>query len=195
MGLTPQITNVGLGTVVFQDIDDTAQGGFSLDATNLTAGATVPAGQPMYFDESARTCKPMKVAELYANATNTATVYQVKKGHLFVVGDYFASVVGGAAYVISSIDTSNANYDAITVGTTLGVAYTAGQVFFKSSATGASAAAYHVTPKGLLKNDVTVATDAPCTVVLDGIVYERRAPKVGTVIGAYMPNIIYSQSF
>jgi hypothetical protein len=53
------------------------------------------------FDESTRVAKVVKLAKVYENATNTATDIKVYKGHMFKVGDYLASVVGGKAYAIT----------------------------------------------------------------------------------------------
>lgn len=195
MGLTPVITSVGTAKIVFQDIDDTAQGGFSLDPTGLPVGSTIPAGQPIGFDESTRVGKVCKVAEVTAIVANNAVAIQVKKGHLFIVGDFLGKTVGGAAHTITAIDTSNANFDTITIDVTLGVALAIGDVLFGSSAAGVNACAIAVSPRGLLKNDVDVAQDAPLTVVLDGIAYERRVPKAGPVLSALMPAILYSQSY
>lgn len=49
--------------------------------------------------------------------------------------------------------------------------------------------------KGLLYEDVTVAQDAPITVVIRGTVYARRIPAVSNTIKAKIPNIIFSQSY
>jgi hypothetical protein len=194
--LQPVSTSAAGSTVVWQHIADqgTLQGGFSLDESTLTAGETIKAGQPLACNESTRKAKVVKVAEMYASATNTATDYDVKKGHHFKVGDYLASVAGGKAYAITVIDTSDANFDTLTVGTTLAVTLSAGDVLFQSSATGASSAAYSDTVNGLLKNDLEVSADAPVTAVNDGKIYARRAPAVNSVMKALVPKIIYSQS-
>lgn len=42
---------------VFQKVLETARGGFTLDATGLTVGQTIPAGTPMVFDEATRKAK------------------------------------------------------------------------------------------------------------------------------------------
>jgi len=54
MGLTPVKTTASNGTVVFQRVDTVLQGGASLDATGLTAGATLAAGTAIIVDESTR---------------------------------------------------------------------------------------------------------------------------------------------
>ncbi|GAA0561593.1 hypothetical protein LX66_3557 [Chitinophaga japonensis] len=194
MGLQIKKEVVSSGVPVFQTVIETAQGGFTLDNTGITSGATMPAGTPMDYDESTRKAKPLKTAEVYENAGGSATQYKVKKGSLLAVGDYVASAEGGAAYAITAIDATGADYDVLTVGTTIGAA-TAGAALFQSSATGASAAALAVTPKGLLYQDTMVETGADVGIVLRGTLYARRAPAAPAEAKTAMPLIIYSQSF
>ncbi len=194
-GLQPVKTTLNNGVPVFQNRIESAQGGFVLDDSTLTAGATVKAGHPLGYDESTRKAKVVKLFSVFENASNSATDIKVYKGHHGKVGDYVAKTVGSAAYAITAIDTSNAAYDVITVGTTLGSALTAGtDVLFQSSATGASAAAYSVTAKGLLYEDTDVAAGVSVSVVIRGTVYERRVPAVPAAVKTAMPHIIYSSS-
>lgn len=198
MSLQPVKTTAAGDIVVWQNVFETALGGFTLDTTGLTtlaAGSVLKAGLPMGFDESTRKARCIKVATLYANATNTATTYQVLKGHNFIVGEYFGYTVGGAAYAITAIDTSNAAYDVLTVGTTLGVAITAGSALFQSSATGASAAALIVTPKGLLYEDTDPVANTTLSVVIRGTVYHRRIPTVPSAIKTALSSIQFSESY
>jgi len=172
-----------------------AQGGFLLDRTGFPDGTIIPAGTPMSFDESARTAKPLVTAVIYANAGSTDTTYQVKKGHLLQVGNYFALIQGGGkAYAITVIDTTNANYDVITVGTTIGAA-TAGDMAFASTATGATSSNFGFTSKngGLNYRDVVCYDGTPVSVVIRGTVYARRVP-YSAGLEAALPKIIYSQS-
>lgn len=205
MGLQPVKTIIGTGIPVFQDVDDVAMSGFTLDTSNLpnvdVAGAILVKGTVMGYDENTRLAKVVKTAELYANATNVATTYQVKKGHLLQVGNIVANTVGGTAHTITGIDTSNAAYDVITLDVTLGVALNggaaplAGDVLFQSSAAGAAAAAFSVTPKGLLYAETNIASSTTVSVVLDAIVYERRIPSPGKAVKALLPaTILFSQS-
>lgn len=190
-------TTVSGGIPIFQQAYENAQGGFALDKTGLTDGNIIPAGTVMGYDEATRKAKPLKVAKLYADAANDAVTYQVEKWHLFAVGDYLAAVVGGKAYAITAIDTSNAAYDVLTVGTTLGVVLTAanGVALFQSSATGAAVAALNVTPRGLLYAEVTVADNVTVSVTVRGTVYERRIPVVHSAAKTALPTIIFSQSY
>lgn len=194
--LQPVKTTLNSGVPVYQQRHETAQGGFVLDHSTLTVGDTVKAGQPVGYNEATRKANVVKVAKVYENAGSSATVIKVYKGHHFKVGDYIAKTVGSAAYAITAIDTSNAAYDSITVGTTLGVALTADtDVLFQSSATGASAAAYSVTAKGLVYEDTDVAAGCSVSVVIRGTVYERRVPAVPAAVKTALPHIIYSSSY
>ena len=113
MGLTVTREVSAGGVPVFQVNHTNAIGGFTLDTTGLTAGALVPAGTVMGIDEANRKAKVLKVAEITENAIASVTAFKVKKGHLFIVGDYIAKTVGGTAYPITVIDTINAGYDII----------------------------------------------------------------------------------
>lgn len=190
---------LGTGSIpVFQgDGDDIQvyQGGFLLDMANLAVGQVIPAGTPLVLDEQARTAVALPVAVLYANAANNATTYQIQKNSRLQVGQNFAASVGGNAEPITGIDTSNAAYDVVTVGTTLGVALNAGQFLFASTAAGANAAALPAC-NGLLLDETTADANVSVSAVLRGTVYARRVPYSADL--AALPglrHIIYSQSF
>ena len=178
MGLQPVKTISTGGIPVWIDIKQLYPGGFTLVTTGLNTANLVVAGTPLLVSETARTATVVKTAILQADAADNATTYRVLKGHHFAVGDYLAQVVGGKAYAITAIDTSNAAYDVLTVGTTLGVALTAtdGIVLFQSSATGAAAAALTATPNALLQSDCAVESFTGVNAVMQGLVYERRTP-------------------
>lgn len=195
MSLQPVKTSANYEVEVFGKVFETALGGFLLDTAILTAGNEVVRGTLMGYDEATRKAYVIKTAKVYANATNTATDIQVAKGHLFKIGDYLARTKGGKAYAITAINTSNASYDTLTVGTTLGVALTAGDGLFQSSATGASNADYYKTPKGLLFNTVTVGKNDSVSVLIRGTVLQRRTPVVPDEIKLLLPLIVFSQSF
>lgn len=189
----------GSSIPIWQGTDDDiqlAQGGFYLAATGLPAGTIIPAGTGFVFDEATRAATMWGGAVLYADAGNTDVTYQVKKGHTLIVGKYLAAVSGGKAYAITAIDTSNAAYDVLTVGTTLGAALTAGANLFASTATGASAAA-HAAINGLLYDDKLATVGQDVSLVIRGTVYARRIPYAySTAFAALtgLKNIIFSQS-
>lgn len=94
-------------------------------------------------------CHVVKTAKLTANATDSATKYKVAKGHPFKVGDVVMAATGAKAYEISAIDASNTGYDELTVGTTLGVALSAGDQLMQAATAGASGSAFKYTPLAL----------------------------------------------
>jgi len=183
------------GAPVFQRDYENAQGGFTLDTTGLDAGAEVPEGSIMGYDEDTRKAKVLKVAKVHENAADDATTIKVAKGHLLIVGSIVAKTVGGAARAVSAIDKSNANYDVVTVDATLGVALSAGDVLFESSASGDTAAALKVEPKGLLYQSAKAEVNTPVSVCIRATVYERRIPVVPVAVKSLLPNIIFSKSY
>lgn len=186
----------GVGSIpVFQgygkDIS-LAQGGFGLDITGLKVGSIIPAGTPFIFDEATRLAKPLVTSKMAVLAGASDVVYKVAKGSQFVVGDNLSAVKGGKAYPITAIDTTNAAYDALTVGTTLG-ALAVGDFVFKSTATGATASALPVLG-GVLYSDARVDSGESVSVAIKATVYARRVP-YSADIAAALPRIIYSQSY
>lgn len=174
-----------------------AQGGFALNSTGLALGSVIPAGTPLIFDEAARTASIAGGGTLQANATNVATQYRLLKNSTVKIGDYLAATVGGAAYAITAIDTTNAAYDLATVGTTLGVALTAGTGLFISTATGAGAGAFPTGVNGLLYDEKVIDYSVKSvTAVIRGTCYLRRLPSytVGLAAQTGLKNIIFSNS-
>lgn len=169
-------------------------GGFLLVITGLTLGATIPAGTPLVVSESARTATILHNGVAQADAGGTATAYRVNKGHTFAVGDNLASgATGGKAYAITAIDSSNAAYDELTVGTTIG-AVTAGDLLFASTATGATASALPAL-NGLLYDEVVVTSKTSVTAIQHGQVYARRVPYSAAIaVLAGLKHIMYIQS-
>jgi len=193
LGLKKEV--VSRGVTVFQSVHETAQGGFILDITGLVLGSVLRAGTVLGYDEATRKAVVLKTATLQANATNTAVDYRVEKGHSLKVGDNLAATKGSKAYAITAIDTSNAAYDQVTVGTTLGVALTAGTGLFQSATTGASNSAFITTPRGVLYEDTMVEANADLAVVIRGTLFARRAPVATDEIKAALPLIVFSQSY
>jgi len=176
---------------VFQLVHEVAQGGFTLDKTGHTLGSVLKSGSLVSYDEATRIARVMRGGTVVEDAADGATAYKVEKGS-FIVGDKAANLVGGKSYAITAIDTTNANYDTITVSTSLG-ALTTGAPLFESAASGASAGAFVATPKGLLYDHTLVEDNTFISVVLRGTVYARRIPS-GTAAASALPLIIFSQS-
>lgn len=168
---------------VFQ-IDDatrSVQGGFTLDKSNVSVGTKVGRGAVIQFNEADRSAKLVKTARVVEAATGTATAYKVAKGSLFAVGGKF----GGKT--IASIDTTDANFDLVTVDATIGTAQKVGDIVVEDTTTEYIALNEHEFE--VHDGDVTV------TLRHSGTVYERRTNGIGPVLGAKMPRIIRSQSY
>lgn len=186
LGFTKE--TLSYGVPIFQSILETVQGGFTLNESVLAANSEVKAGTVIGFDETTRLAKVAKYA-VNKNASSTSdTTYEVYKGHNLAVG-MTVKVSGGTGYAITAIDTSNANHDVITVGTTL-----------SASAVAAGAAIYvdddgFNKAGGLLVSDAIVQGNEMIGVVNRGTVYERRIAPVPAVIKALLPNLLFSQSY
>ena len=127
----------------------------------------------------------VKTSEVAVNAGSDATTYVVKKGHNFKTGYVIFAKVGGKAYAITSIanDASHEGCDILTVGTTLGVAITAGDVVAEAKSAGASAGAFKYIPVGLVGEnyDVDALTNRPANVVTIGQATKSCMPALGFV--------------
>lgn len=126
---------------------------FKTDTTELDEGALVG-------KDSNGIYHLVKTAELYEDEINTETDYKVLKSHEFKVGDVIvASVItGSAAIAITAITTTETDYDTITVGTTLGLAMSDGDVLAQATETAASGAgALKYTPVGITLNSVDLS--------------------------------------
>lgn len=192
------IKTVGVDKIpVFRPDLETVTGGFKLILTGLTVGSILAAGSAIVFDELARTAQVLKGAVVTANVGGGVTVIPVAKGHGFTVGQFIGKTPGGQTSNITVIDTSNALFDNITVGTSLG-ALTQGDALFQAGSTSATGT-YSVTPTadtfGLLKNATVVdANGTWVDVVNKCTVYVRRIPGIIPALRAINPEIKYSNS-
>lgn len=105
--------------------------GGSVDTGEL-GGDMLLDGTPVSFDTTDGLYHVVKTAKVHETAGATATDYKVAKGSHLKVGDTIYN--GETGYAITAIDKTNASYDKITVGTTLGAA-TAGDILVVGSAT------------------------------------------------------------
>lgn len=182
-------TTVNTGIPIWQKRPETLQGGFTVDDAGFVAGDTIPGGTPIYVDEQTRKATIARVAVLTEAATNVATQLKVKKGSLLKVT---ASVKAktAAAQAITAIDKTNADYDLVTVGTTLGIALAIGDALFVDNAA-------YTNPKGLSYEDVTIGGNGIASVscAVRGTVYARRIVPVPQTIRALLPLIYFSESY
>ena len=176
--------------IVFQSKLEDLPGGLCISVADLTQAA-VEVGTPVGKDTNGLG-HVIKTAKMQANATNSATDYRVEKGHNFKVGNFFTSGLLKKAFAITAITTTETAYDTITLGTTLGVAVSEGDVMLEAlaQATG-NTSAYKYTPVGLVGMAFDVeALDNPFTqVVVRGSVIESLCPPIHSDIKTTLSHI------
>lgn len=162
-------------------------GGVTIKVANL-GGANILEGTPIVKGENGL-FEVVKTAKIIAAATNTATTYEVAKGHHFKVGDRFATE-GANGQLITAIDKSNSAKDVITVGTTLGATITAGTCAFESEGSNKTLKA---SPIAIVGSNYTITPDS--NIFVDawvfGVVREGNAPIVNDTIKTALKHIAY----
>ena len=146
-------------------------GGVSVALTDLRADVdVVPPGAFIGIDTDGKG-HVLKSAALLAIAADNATTYRIGKTHQFKV-DMFVTSKDKAdvkAYAITGINTTHADYDTITVGTTLGVALAVGDNLVEVKAEDAvgGAGELQYTPVGISKREIlTTGTHAQAGVLV-----------------------------
>lgn len=176
--------------VVFDSILEVHPGGGVVSISDLTQ-TLLAAGTPVGKDANGL-WHVEKTAEMQDAATNSATAYKVKKGHNFKVGDIITTGLLKIAYPITSITTTETAYDTLNVGTTLGVALSAGDILIQATAqaTG-NTSAYKYTPIGLVAQDYDVVTgdNLAAAIVVRGSVKTALAPPIHTDIQSTLKTI------
>ena len=195
MGLQPIKTSTSNGIPVFEEVFELIKGGGLIDATGLVADSSIAAGTPIKFDYATRSGAVVKTFKVQANATNVAVVIRVEKLSQAIVGTILGKTAGAAGRAITVIDKTSPDYDVLTVGTTLGVILTAGDVLFEAGTAGDATAAIKALPNGLLQNEIIAATGEQINVVIRGTAFERRIPGMIDAHKAAMKGIIFSQSY
>jgi hypothetical protein len=112
------------------------RGPFVLDTTNLPVGTIVPTFVPICADLKHAKCyivRNMKVYEAYTTGDEALTI-KVAKGSFPYVGMFVGNGKKGAE--VSAIDTSNSNYDLITIKAAFGANLAVGDILFEASAVG-----------------------------------------------------------
>jgi hypothetical protein len=130
-----------------------------------------------------------KTAQIVTDATNTATTYDVAKGHHFKTGDRFATE-GANGQLIASIDKTDPVKDVITLETTLGVAITAGTCAFESKGANKT---LKVTPIAFVgsNEDVKAGDNLFVSAWVIGVVRESNAPIVNDTIKKELKDVVY----
>lgn len=104
-------------------------GGFTLETTNLTPGATLPPMVPLSLDFSRRKAIVVKNVKVHENASAEAETIKIKKGSFAYVGMYLGK--GAKAAEVTAINNTNLTYDLLTIS--LGVAVSVNEVLFETS--------------------------------------------------------------
>lgn len=130
-----------------------------------------------------------KTAQIVTAATESATTYEVAKGHHFKVGDRFATD-SCKGQKITAIDKSDTTKDVITLDTTLGAAVKAGTCAFESSGANTT---LNVTPVAIAGSNEDVESNENLFVSawVIGVVRESNAPIVNDTIKAALKGIAY----
>lgn len=136
---------------------------------------------------------PLKTARVVEAATAEATTYNVAKGSIFKVGDIIT--VGAdlkkAAAAISGIDTTDPEFDVITVADTLGAAAKDTVLVLALATANAGSAKLKYTPECITMNKVnTTVANQQSGLLVRGTVNESVMPyPVDDAIKALLPLI------
>lgn len=151
----------------------TFDGGFLLDKTNLPEGLEkLPKGIFLKGDFTERTAKVVKTAVVHEAVTTESTSVKVKKGALLVNGEFIGA--GTKSVAVAGLDTSNADYDEITITANALGALSAGAVLQSYDAAGSNKNA--VNPDGLNPVEEVKIDREPSVSIMfraDGIVTSR----------------------
>ncbi len=109
------------------------RGAYKLNTTGLTVGTTLPRFTPVYVD-STRLATVVRNVKVVEEAAADATSVKIAKNSLAYVGMILGTGSNGAT--VSAIDTSNADYDVLTLAAAFGAKVSAGKVLFEASAAG-----------------------------------------------------------
>lgn len=168
-------------------------GGYKLLQT-FPKGTVIPKGTPLHIVIGTLTAAVSKYAKVVSGGTSTKQ--RVSKGTLFQINDIVMKAGGTTGVTVSSIDTSNADYDVLTLSSAISE-LAAGDILIEATATSSSAAKYE--PNAVVGEDteplsggdqdtVSAAYDA---VVLLGYTVQLPASWMQGICMKNNPNIIY----
>lgn len=168
-------------------------GGYKLLQT-FPKGTVIPKGTPLHIVIGTLTAAVSKYAKVVSGGTPTDP--RVPKGTLFQINDIVMKEGETTGVTVSSIDTSNANYDVLTLSSAIS-GLVADDVLIEATATSSSAAKYE--PNAVVGEDteplsggdqdtVSAAYDA---VVLLGYTVQLPASWMQGICMKNNPNIIY----
>ncbi len=109
-------------------------GPWKLDTTNLIVGTVLPVFTPVEADLKKRTIVPVRNIQLYEAATATSTAIKIKKSPLVYVGMFLGD--GTKGMTVKAVDSTNKDYDTVTLEAATGVELEKGAVLFEATAAG-----------------------------------------------------------
>ncbi len=189
MGLTVSKTSETQYLPVFQKVFEDIPGGATIstgdlksDSTEIKAGAIVGADP-----DTDGLYRLIKTAEVYADGDGEDNTIQVLKTHEFKVEDFISN--GSKSSKIQSIDTTNDDYDVISV--VAGFAHEDGDYLYQSTSEGTEAAdiALKYTPAGITKNNIDVVTYSLSGSVTHANVSSGIVVR-GTVVESLLPYVV-----
>lgn len=202
---TASESTVGGGCPVWYEIGKELSGGFNPDLSKFPKGSVVQTGTPIKVDEVARTAQlhiAVKVHQTAASGDTTVRISKLKAGSVLTPGQFLivapTAIAGtGTGMTVSAVDSSNPDYDTITLGAALSAELTGGTILIEADKAGAGAV-IKVVPNALSRYDIYNDPDAfafSVGVVVEGTIYERRIPPVAEPVQAlFQKEITFSKS-
>ena len=127
----------------------------------------------------------IKAYRLHTAVAAADTSIKIKKGSGVAVGDVIATGKKGVA--CTAVDTSNADYDIVTV--TLGVAVTEGTVLYQAKAASADAAAPALAPEYVTGNWVDANKGDQLVRLINGANLRKETANIAPEVVALLPTI------
>lgn len=133
-----------------------------------------------------------KTALVVENVAASGTSVKIAKGSHFKVGDFVMSAVNGKAYAITAIDTTNATYDTVTIGTAIGEIAKDAIIMLADGEHASSGAAFKFAPKALTGDsyDVEALSNHLVSAVTIGQFKESVIPPINDAILGALKGIV-----
>ncbi len=133
-----------------------------------------------------------KTALVVEAVAASGTSVKIAKGSHFKVGDFVMSAVNGKAYAITAIDTTNATYDTVTIGTAIGEIAKDAIIMLADGEHASSGAAFKFAPKALTGDsyDVEALSNHLVSAVTIGQFKESVIPPINDAILGELKGIV-----
>lgn len=133
-----------------------------------------------------------KTALVVEAVAASGTSVKIAKGSHFKVGDFVMSAVNGKAYAITAIDTTNATYDIVTIGTAIGSIAKNAIIMLADGEHASSGAAFKFAPKALTGDsyDVEALSNHLVSAVTIGQFKESVIPPINDAILGELKGIV-----